>query len=106
MRNPIEIENIEEMRRREGIDDLELREAIRGLRAGDFVKLTLLTRAGSFTGETLPVRITRITGSLLRGELAARPTFIGPSKLRVGSTVRFTTAHIHSVAKKQQKHEQ
>src|SRR5262249_6594621 len=101
MRNPIEIENIEEMRRREGIDDIELREDICRLRTGDFVKLTLLTRTRSFTGETLPVRITRIRGSLFCGELAARPTFIGPSKLRVGSTVRFTTAHIHSVGKKQ-----
>jgi len=41
----IEIENIEKLRLREGIKDVELRRAIRGLRAGDYVKLTLLTGA-------------------------------------------------------------
>src|SRR5207248_1333804 len=38
MRTTIEIENIEEMRRQEGIDDVELRGEIRGLKVGDFVK--------------------------------------------------------------------
>ena len=37
MQKTVEIENIEEMRRREGIEDVELREEIRGLRVGDFV---------------------------------------------------------------------
>jgi hypothetical protein len=106
MRNPIVVEDIEGMRRRQGIDDAELREEIRGLTIGDFVKLTLLTRTGSYAGETLLVRITRITGSLFCGELAVRPTFNGLSKLRVGSRVRFTTTHIHSVPKRQSKHEQ
>ncbi len=32
MRARVEIQNIEDMRRREGIEDVELREAIRGLR--------------------------------------------------------------------------
>ena len=105
MRNPIVVEDIEGMRRRQGIDDVELREEIRGLTIGDFVKLTLLTRRGSCTGETLSVRITRIKGSLFFGELAVRPTFNGLMKLRVGSPVRFTTDHIHSVPKRQTKHE-
>lgn len=52
MRNGIEIENIEEMRRRAGIDDAELREEIRGLEIGDLVMLTLLTGTKSSTGET------------------------------------------------------
>ena len=43
MRNPVEIENIEEMRRREGIDDVELRSEIRDLQVGDSVRLTLMT---------------------------------------------------------------
>src|SRR5436309_2910036 len=42
MRNSVEIENIEAMRLLEGIDDVELREGIRGLAVGDLVKLTLL----------------------------------------------------------------
>jgi len=103
MRNLIVVEDIEEMRRRQGIEDIELQEEIRGLKLGDFVKLTFLTRVASYAGETLPVRITRIQGSLFSGELAARPTFNGLSKLRVGSPVRFTSAHIHSVPKRQAK---
>jgi hypothetical protein len=91
MRNPVEIEDIEEMRRREGINDVELREEIRGLKIGDFVKLTLLTHTGSFAGETLLVRITRIRGCTFRGKLAMKPAFIGLSKLRVGSPINFTT---------------
>jgi hypothetical protein len=102
MRNPIEIENIEAMRRREGIDDAELREAIRGLGIGDFVKLTFLTGPTSF--ETLLVRITSISGSSFRGKLAETPASAGLSKLRVGSPVVFTTAHIHSLPKEQRAH--
>ncbi len=104
MRNSIVVEDIEGMRRRQGIDDVELREEIRGLKIGDFVKLTLLTRTGSYAGETLLVRITRIRGFLFCGALAERPTFNGLSKLRVGSPVRFTTAHIHSIQKKRPKY--
>ena len=47
MRNLVPIENIEEMRLREGIDDTELRKEIRRLKVGDFVRLTMLTRAPS-----------------------------------------------------------
>lgn len=106
MRNPVEIENIEEMRYREGIDDVELREQIRGLETGDLVKLTLLTDTKSFSGETVLVRITRISGTTFRGTLAMKPAFVGLSKLRVGSPVSFTTVHIHSIPKKQPNHEQ
>ena len=59
MRNRIAIENIDEMRRRQGIDDVELREAIQTLAVGDLIKLTLLT-AHSF--ETVLVRVTAIDG--------------------------------------------
>jgi len=106
MRNSIMVEDIQGMRLRQGIDDAELREEIRGLAIGDFVKLTLLTRTGSYAGETLPVRITRIRGSLFCGVLAVRPTYRSLSKLRVGSPLRFTTAHIHSVPKRRSEHEQ
>jgi hypothetical protein len=95
MRHTVEIEDIERRRLREGIDDVELREEIRGLQVGDVVKLTFLTGPTSF--ETLSVRITRITGSAFRGKLAARPASAGLSNLRVGSAVAFTAAHIHSL---------
>ena len=68
MRARVEIENIEEMRCRQGIDDVELREAIRGLRVGDVVRLTFLAGAGSSAGETLSVRVTSI-----RGNASGRP---------------------------------
>jgi hypothetical protein len=105
MRHPVEIENIEEMRRREGIEDVELREEIRRLHIGDFVKLTFLTGTKSFAGETLWVRITSIRGDAFRGKVANRPGSTGLSKLRVGSPVAFTTAHIHSLPKGQPTHE-
>lgn len=97
MRNTVEIENIEEMRRREGIDDVELRVEIRALKAGDFVKLTFVT--GTTTFETVLVRITSIRGSAFRGKLANRPTSSCLAKLGVGAPVAFTTAHIHSLLK-------
>jgi hypothetical protein len=97
MRNLVEIENIEEMRLREGIDDVELREKIRGLKIGDFVRLTVLTGATSSAGETLSVKITSIRRGAFRGELADRPASARQSKLRLGSPVAFRTAHIHSL---------
>jgi len=99
MRKPIQIENIEEMRRREGIDDVELREQIRRLGVGDFIKLTLLTGRTPGTGETLLVRITSIKGPAFRGKLASKPAVPGLSKLQVGSPLAFTAAHIHSLLK-------
>jgi hypothetical protein len=80
MRNAVEIENIEEMRRREGIEDVEPREAIRGLRIGDSVRLTFLTGTKSSAGETLLVRITRIRGPVFRGKVADRPASAGLSR--------------------------
>jgi hypothetical protein len=105
MQHPVEIENIEEMRLQEGIDDVELREEIRSLRAGDFVKLTFLTEANSLARETLLVRITSIRGDAFRGKLAHRPVSSGLSELRLGSTVVFTRTHIHSLSKGQPAHE-
>lgn len=93
------IENIEEMRRREGIEDVELREAIRGLHAGDLVKVTLLAGGAAAAGETLLVRITSIRGSAFRGKLADEPASLGLAQLRAGAPLTFTTAHIHSIPK-------
>jgi len=100
MRNAIVVEDIEGMRRRQGIHDLELQEQIRALRIRDFVNLTLLTRMGPYAGETLLVRITRIQDSRFCGALAVKPTYSSLSKLRLGSPLRFTASHIHSVARR------
>jgi len=100
MRSHVEIENIEELRRQEGIDDVELRKEVRDLRAGDFVKLTLLTSATAGGGETLSVRITSIRGSAFRGKLATKPTSPAFAQLQAGSPITFTPAHIHSIAKR------
>jgi hypothetical protein len=98
--NVVKLENIEEMRREEGIDDVELRTGIRRLKVGDFVKLTFLSGATAF--ETLSVRITSIRGSAFRGKLAKAPTSAGLSGLEAGASVVFTTAHIHSLQKQQE----
>jgi hypothetical protein len=95
----VEIEDIEEMRRLAGIDDVELGDAIEGLCVGDYVKLTLRSSTRSSGGETLLVRITRIRGSEFRGKLAEKPASADLSGLDVGSALDFTAAHIHSVAK-------
>src|SRR5690349_10219391 len=99
MRAPVEIENIEALRYREGIDDVELREEIRCLEIGDFVKLTFLPTAAT-GGETLLVRITHIQGRNFQGTLARKPASKGMSKLRAGAAIAFTAAHIHSLPKK------
>ena len=99
MKTPVEIEDIEQLRRRAAIDDVELREAINGLRAGDYVKLTLLAHAKAVTSETVLVRITRIKGSDFRGKLAVRPASPGLSGLQIGALLTFTADHIHSLPK-------
>jgi hypothetical protein len=95
MGNAVAIENIEEMRRLVGIDDVELRQSIRQLRVGDRVRLTLLTGPGQTSGQTLWFRITRVQGSRFRGRLAEGQGLAG---LRPGAVLSFTAAHIHSVA--------
>jgi hypothetical protein len=100
MRKTLQIEDIEEMRRRAGIDDVELREAIRGLRAGDYVRLTFLTGTKSSRGKTLLVRVTRIRGSEFRG----RPAAAGPLGLSAGVSIAFRAAHIHSLANGRSRH--
>jgi hypothetical protein len=86
----IEIENIEEMRRQQGIDDVELAEEIRRLKVGHVVVLTLLSSARCF--ETVPVRITQTNGVAFRGKLVRSSSFFGRGKM-----LEFTIAHIHSV---------
>jgi hypothetical protein len=97
MRQRVIIQDIEDMRRQQGIEDVELREEVRGLGVGDLVRLTFLTGAGPFAGETLLVRITSIRGPGYRGKLASGPAPTGQLRLRVGALVTFTAAHIHSL---------
>lgn len=85
------------MRRREGIDDVELREAIRGLRAGDCVHVTLKTDAQAFHGETVLVRITSVRARDFLGKLAHDPASAVLAHLRAGARVAFTAAHVHSL---------
>jgi hypothetical protein len=94
MREQVEIENIEELRRSVGIDDVELREAVDSLAAGDLVRLTVLR--GAKPGAAVLVRITSINGSSFRGKVAKGPT-ADKGRLRVGALLAFTAAHIHSI---------
>jgi hypothetical protein len=99
MESPVVLENIEAMRLQEGIVDHVLRKGIKGLGVGDFVKLTFLFSADATTGETLSVRITEIKRGAFRGELSERPVSVALSKIDVGESVPFTSAHIHSLTK-------
>ncbi len=96
MREPVAIENIEELRRLKGIEDIELRDAIRGVAAGDFVRLTFLR--STKPPRTLLVRITSIRGPTFRGKVADE-LGAGEQTPRAGYPVVFTAAHIHSLAK-------
>jgi hypothetical protein len=93
----VEIENIEALRRCQGIEDVELRDEIRSLRTGDLVRLTLLSTSGPPAGETLLVRITRIRGPTFQGELARRPLSAGLARLSLVAPLAFTADHIHSI---------
>jgi hypothetical protein len=97
MATPVEIENIEQLRRDKGIDDVELRAAVRRLRAGDLVNLTFLPEVPRARSETLCVRITRVRKTGFLGELTDRPASVHLAGLRVGLAVRFTSEHIHSI---------
>ena len=96
---PLEIENIEDLRRRAGIQDEELEKEIRDLAIGDHVKVTLLSPTKPFSAETLLVRITGIRGSVFKGKLARRPNCPGLSRLSAGASLTFQAAHIHSIPK-------
>jgi hypothetical protein len=97
------IEDIAAMRCREGIEDADLLEDIRGLGVGDLVRVTL--RAGDQSpAETVDVRITDISGAVYHGTLAGAPASKGLAGLRVGLPLAFTAAHIHSLPKGRKAH--
>jgi hypothetical protein len=104
MGDAVWIEDIAEMRRRQGIDDVDLRDDIRGLAVGDLVRLTLRADDQSPAGETLVVRVTDVAGEAFHGTLAVRPVSKGLADLRVGFPVAFTAAHIHSLPKGRKVH--
>jgi len=68
MSKRVEFEDIEEMRRLAGIEDVELREAIRGLRVGDYVRITPLTGGHASPGRTLLARNVAWASSLYRSD--------------------------------------
>jgi hypothetical protein len=99
MGHPIKIENIEEMRLQQGIDDVELRTEIRRLRVGNFVNLTFVSGAGS--SETLTVRITKVNGSNFLGKLVEKPRSSNLSEMSADAVVAFRNDQIHSISNKQ-----
>jgi len=96
MSQRVQFENIEEMRQNAGIDDIELRDAIRRLQVGDWVKLTVSIN-GSFPGDPLFIRITSIKGNLFRGKLAQPGRAARRAKLTTESVLTFTGEQIHSI---------
>src|SRR5437016_11669633 len=95
MRQTLALQDIEELRRQEGIDDVELRLEIRALKAGDIVKVSVLTATMAF--ETVAVRITSVRGSTFRGRLVRT----GRRKMPAAPIFAFSTSHIHSIPKKE-----
>lgn len=97
MRYPVVLENIEELRLSQEIDDVELRAEIQTLRVGDAIKLTFLNAKKASAGETLLVRITRIDGRAFFGTLVQKPASHDLPDLRPGAAITFTKDHIHSI---------
>jgi hypothetical protein len=97
MQKQIEIENIEELRLQEGIDDVELRTEIQRLGLRCLVNLTFV--GGAHSSETLTVQITKIDGACFRGKLVEKPKTTGLSQLVPGSVIAFCRDQIHSICK-------
>jgi hypothetical protein len=96
MSHTVLIEDIGGMRQREGIDDVDLRDDIRGLAVGDLVRLTLRTEQ-SPTGETVVVRITDVSRAGFKGALTEKPASKCLANLAIGFALSFSAAHIHSL---------
>jgi hypothetical protein len=95
MKSPIVYEEIQELRRRQGIVDAVLKVDIEQLQPGNKVKLSLQLDPNGF--ETVVVCITSIRESTLRGKLVKKPKGPGLRALDVGSFLRFQSSHIHSI---------
>jgi len=94
----VKIEDIEEMRLQQGIDDVELKAEIRKLKVGDFVNLTFVSGAGS--SETLSVRIIKVNGSSFLGKLVEKPRSNSLAELSAELAVAFSKDQIHSISNK------
>ena len=95
MKSPIVFEEIEELRRRQGIVDAVLKVDIEHLQPGNKVKLSLQLDCNGF--ETVVVCITSIHESIMRGKLVKKPKGLALRALDVGSFLSFQSSHIHSI---------
>lgn len=95
MKSPFMIENIEGVRRKEGIVDAALKAEVKTLGAGDRVKLSLSIDEKTF--ETLTVRITSVREMNFRGKLVKKPKSQALRPLDVDSSLTFEAGHIHSI---------
>ncbi|HEX3314791.1 MAG TPA: hypothetical protein VHR72_07875 [Gemmataceae bacterium] len=89
------IENIDDVRKREGIDDVVLRNEIVRLKAGDQVRLSVSSDGRQF--EMLAVRITSLKGNAIRGKLLDKPRSRGLGTLAPGSAMKFAASQVHSI---------
>src|SRR5262245_22129946 len=92
-----QIEEIDALRRQNGIDDVELHQEIARLRVGDRVRLTFLAGPGLPAPLTLRAPVTHIGEGGFRGRLVDSPAGRAPAELRRGMVVVFTAGQIHSV---------
>lgn len=99
MQLSILVQNIEEMRRREGIEDEDLRRDISAIKIGDRVHLTLISSQKPMGSETVVVRVTKIDGSKYEGALLTRPISKGLNTLPTDLALFFKREHIHSLLK-------
>src|SRR5258708_40025575 len=95
MKSSIVFEDIEELRRREGIVDTALNSDIARLKPGSRVRLSLATDRNGF--ETVTVCITSNRPGALRGRLVKKPKAAALKGLDIGSLLTFQTGHIHSI---------
>jgi len=95
MKTPYLIENIEGVRKKEGIVDAVLQSDVLSLSAGDRVKLSLSVDEKAY--ETVTVRITSVRSAVFRGKLDKKPRMAALKILEVGSSIVFQADHIHSV---------
>jgi hypothetical protein len=92
------------MGRHVGSNDSEVREAVRGLRVGDFVNLTLLTSTNPAARQPRLARLTRIGGPHSRGRLVDRRGPPGPPGPLTELRLAFTAVPTHPLPKGQVRH--
>jgi hypothetical protein len=92
-----QIEEIDALRRQNGIHDVELHREIARLQVGDQVRLTFLAGQGLPAAQTLRAHITHVGDGHFRGRLVVAPAGRAPRPLRRGMAVVFTAGQIHSV---------